>query len=277
MAKHNKKRNVGLIHEQLVRHASEKIVEQDQQSADRIFSILEKHFHKNSELYKEFRLFNSLVHTKVNSEMLAYKILEESKFASKNHDQKKLRYEKSSLIKEINHSIKDDSFYSKKINNYKIFATVQSLLNEWRGADRLSPREKVVYEKFLVDWLNREYPSNDLTKSNKSANPLTLSLMIEKFNKKYGRKFSQEQISLLESKLMNDDKNVVIKVSRIKEVALESIANFYSTCKNDFLFSKKKIIEEKIRSLEIESSDLVVERALSLVNLIEEMESEDEQ
>ena len=112
MAKHNKKRNVGLIHEQLVRHASEKIVEKNQGSADTVFSILEKHFHKNSELYREFRLFNSLVHTKINDTILAYRIIEESKRACIDQNKSKLRKEKSLLIKEINHTIKDDLFYT---------------------------------------------------------------------------------------------------------------------------------------------------------------------
>jgi hypothetical protein len=277
MAKHNKKRNVGLIHEQLVRHASEKIVEKNQGSADTVFSILEKHFHKNSELYREFRLFNSLVHTKINDATLAYRIIEESKRACINQDKSKLRKEKSLLIKEINHTIKDDLFYSRKIKNYKIFATVQSLLNEWRGeVSRLSPRETIVYEKYLVDWLTRKNENSSILESNSSANPLTLNIMIQKFNEKYGKKFSKPQIELLESKLMSDDEKVVNKITEIKKVALESINSFYSTCDNEFLISKRKILEQKINSMEVESSDRIVEKALSLVNLIEEMESDDE-
>ena len=57
MAKHNKKRNVGLLHEQLVRHASEMTVEGNQEKTAEAVDILMKHYSKNSELLKEFRLF----------------------------------------------------------------------------------------------------------------------------------------------------------------------------------------------------------------------------
>ena len=61
MAKHNKKRNVGLIHEQLVRHASEKIVDGHKKQAKIAINILDKHFGERSALQKEFRDRKSVV------------------------------------------------------------------------------------------------------------------------------------------------------------------------------------------------------------------------
>ena len=58
--KHNKKRNVGLIYELLLRHLSSRIIVNDKKGAKIATAILEKHFSKGSELYKEFRLFNAL-------------------------------------------------------------------------------------------------------------------------------------------------------------------------------------------------------------------------
>ena len=95
MAKHNKKRNVGLIHEQLIRYISECMVAGNQDEADVAISILERHFNKGSELYREFRLFHSLIHTKIESPEIARKIIAESRIASKNHDSVKLDKEKS--------------------------------------------------------------------------------------------------------------------------------------------------------------------------------------
>ena len=48
MAKHNKKRNVGLIHEQLVRYASEKIVEGKKSIAENAVNVLNSHFEEGS-------------------------------------------------------------------------------------------------------------------------------------------------------------------------------------------------------------------------------------
>ena len=191
MAKHNKKRNVGLMHEQLIRYASEKIVEGLDIRAEDALRILNKNFHKQSELFREFRLFNSLVHTRVPTKEVARKIINESRLACKNHDNTKLRTEKSSLIKDINHQLNTQDFYDKKIKEYRVFATVQALLNEWRGAQKLSPAEIVAYESGLENWLIREASPNSLSKT-AHANPLSLQIMIEKFNKKYKNSLRQE-------------------------------------------------------------------------------------
>ena len=75
MAKHNKKRNVGLLYEQLIRHASNCFVEKNKQKAEKTLAILCKNFNKNSELYREFRLFNALINTQVDNKDLALSLI----------------------------------------------------------------------------------------------------------------------------------------------------------------------------------------------------------
>ena len=57
---HNKKRNVGIIYEQLVRKVSEALVEGDMKRADLVLQVIKNNFSQDTELYKEFRLFNAL-------------------------------------------------------------------------------------------------------------------------------------------------------------------------------------------------------------------------
>ena len=59
--KHNKKRNVGIIYELLLKHISTKLLEGNKKDAKIATRLIEKHFKKGTELYKEFRLFNALV------------------------------------------------------------------------------------------------------------------------------------------------------------------------------------------------------------------------
>ncbi len=273
MAKHNKKRNVGLIHEQLIRFISERIVNQDRDAANKGIAILEKHFKKGSELYREFRLFNSLVHTRVDEVSLSKRIVAESKNACVGHDATKLSSEKSSLIRDINHNLNSENFYDQFISEYRIFATVQALLNEWRGNSKLFPEEVVEYEIVLENWLTR--PKSIVTES-KKTDPLVLSLMIEKFNKKYDEKLSPRQRNLIASKLVLDDEKVVECIGNIKKESLLAVEKFYESCDNDFLLSKKNLVVERINKLEITSDDATVERALALSMLIEELESSDE-
>ena len=275
MAKHNKKRNVGLIHEQLVRYISECIVNQDQKSANIAIDILENHFHKDSELYREFRLFNSLVYTRVSSRDLAKRILGESKSACRNHDSTKLMKEKSALIKDINYLINKDGFYDSRISEYKTFATVQALLNEWRGKGKLFPEEKVKYEIVLENWLARDN-SGPTIRENAEANPLVLNLMIEKFNKKYGSHLNKMQKDLITAKLSRDKELVEVKISEIKSRGLQALSEFYKSCDNKFLLSKKDKVDKKINEMVVGSDDISIEKALSLATLIEELENNDE-
>ena len=275
MAKHNKKRNVGLIHEQLVRHASEKIVEGHKKQAAVAVNILNGHFGERSALQREFRLFNALVHTRVPDKDLARQIIHESKVACRNHDDTKLQKEKSLLIRDINHQIDKVDFYKRKVNEYKIFATVQALLNEWRGADRLGPNEIVKYEKVLEDWLVRDVIPEGLDK-NRDANPLTLKIMLEKFNKKYLSKLNDQQAQLLESRLTGDDTAMILHVRDIKERATDALEKFYQTCDNKVLHEKRVLIEAKINSLEPNSTDDTISKALTISALVSEMEDKNE-
>ena len=99
--------------------------------------------------------------------------------------------------------------------------------------------------------------------------------MIEKFNKKYGDKLSSRQRELLTSKLVLDESRVVDCVRTIKKEAKDSVLSFYKDCDNAFLNAKKSTILERIDNLKVSSEDLVVERALALSALIEELESND--
>lgn len=275
MAKHNKKRNVGLIHEQLIRYASEKLVENNETNAETALEILNKNFHRNSELFREFRLFNSLVHTRVPTREIARKIIDESRIACKHHDGSKLRSEKSRLIHDVNHQLDQEDFYGKKINEYRVFSTVQALLNEWRGAQKLSPAEVVSYEQGLENWLIREQGPPPLSQT-KQANPLALQLMIEKFNKKYENSLTKDQIQLLEGCLLNNETLVTNQIQSIKKRAKSALSTFYIKCDNQVLNEKKELIAKKIEKLQPSMTEETVSRALTLAKLISEMENEDE-
>ena len=98
MTRHNKKRNAALIYEQLVRYISRALVEGRSEKARIASSIIKEHFVKGSQLYKEFRLFNSLMRTTVSDRMIAARIVEEARKAAQDHDPKSLDSEKSRLI-----------------------------------------------------------------------------------------------------------------------------------------------------------------------------------
>ena len=98
MAKHNKKRNVGIIYELLLRHISSGVVDDNSNVSSSSMDILKKHFRSNTQLYKEFRLFNALVKTTASSEKVASTILSEARSMALSIDYDTLRHEKTKLI-----------------------------------------------------------------------------------------------------------------------------------------------------------------------------------
>ena len=94
--KHNKKRNVGIVYELLLKHISKSLLENNKREAKKAAKIIEKRFgDKNSEIYKEFRLFNALANSKVKNTHTVASILQEAKSAArKNFNFEKLEKEK---------------------------------------------------------------------------------------------------------------------------------------------------------------------------------------
>jgi hypothetical protein len=76
---HNKKRNVGIIYELLLRSISSFLIEGKTSEAQVVCNILDKRFSSDTELYKEFRLFNALANSTVSDTSVAAGILSEAK------------------------------------------------------------------------------------------------------------------------------------------------------------------------------------------------------
>ncbi len=272
MAKHNKKRNVGLIHEQLVRYVASSLIAEDSQSAEKAVQIVARHFKPGTELYKEFRLFNAMVNMPVGSRSLAERVLAESKRAAEAHDPQRLRREKSLLIKDINTQLAESKrFYSIKIENYKLFATVQSVLNEWRGREKLDLTTRALYEDSIISWLARE--SDERLSEAVETSPLIRKLMYQKFEEKYKNQLSVTQKQVLEASILGADEEFVAIVKETKDRAIAELRKFELTCDNKLLKESITEIKSRVNELPEEKSDEVVARTLHLVHLIEEITS----
>ena len=79
---------------------------------------------------------NYLIHIKDNLKKVENKIYPENEkiFNAFNHfNQKDLDLEKSKLIKLLNYTFGKGKIFERKVKNYTMYATIQTLLNEWRS------------------------------------------------------------------------------------------------------------------------------------------------
>lgn len=272
---HNKKRNVGILYELLLGTAAKGLVESNQRKTKKARYLIQRFFNPDTELYKEHRLFKALVEPYIEDGSLATKILEEAKKAARQHSPSKLDREKSRLIREINHSFGKD-FYNQKIENYTDFATVQTLMNDWRSWTEAPLDRVVLYETKVHGILTRPKENVKLSEErNKEVDNLVVKVMTEKFNQKYSSQLSDLQQLLIKEYVFNENtegkafKNVL---KRIKETVLRDLSDYTSECDNTIVAKKINEVKEDIRTLDINTlDDQTMTRFLTLCNLSEEL------
>lgn len=276
---HNKKRNVGIIFEQLVRYISLALVNKDSARALRGLGIIREHFKPESELYREFRLFNALVKMRVSNEGLANRILAEAKSASKKFNSQNLRHQKSALIKDINHKLDDRGFYLQHVNEYKNYATTQTLLNDWRHADKADLGRMMKYENKVCEWLLGEKP--DLTHEpfnlaeRDEVNHLTVKILTEKFNTKYGNILNVEQQDLIRKYIFSltepDTTRFANSLRLIKSNVLNELKRYSKNCNNEVLNEKISSVISRVNDLSLNNiNDDLISRFLVISKLKEE-------
>jgi len=278
--KHQKKRNSLLIYEFLVRTISKSLVEDDKKKSSAALKILRRHYKPGSELYKEFRLMNALVKTTVSSEHVASSILKEARSAVEKLDEKVLDKEKSILIRNINHIINDENFYDQHVNEYRTYATVQMLLNEWK-----SPNKDIYktgqYEDQLTKYLLSEKSApNDsvITEDSAGTARLLMKIMTKKLNEKYSGMLNEQQRSLIKayaySTASDDQTSVKLKLQEIKKNLLDTITR--TELDNDFV--KTKLLETKsiLEGEDLETvDDSTVTRFMMYSHLKNELDSKE--
>lgn len=281
---HKKKRNVGLLYEFLIRAISRALVEGDQKTSSKALRILKRHFKPGTELFKEFRLINSLVKTTVSSEAVAASILQEAKAAARASNEAELDRQKSLLIRDINHLINDENFYDQQVNEYRTIATIQTLLNDWRtpncDLERLAR-----YEDQLVSWLTtakQPEPDSQMPEESPGTSRLLMKVMMKKLNEKYASALNDEQRALIRAyafSTANDDSaSIRLKLVETKERLLGSINDFSQRHpENEYI--NKKLEEAKVQLMAEDLQtvdDSTVTRFMLYTKLAGELESPEE-
>jgi hypothetical protein len=280
MARHNKKRNTGLVYEFLIRKISGAILEQNDKERDLIVSVIKRHFATGTELYREFRLFNALIETTVSSEPVVNSILNTAREAARNYDISKLEHEKSMLIKAINYDINDINFYDQRLGEgtYKIYATVQSLLNEWRShtPDII---KQALYEDQLKQWLLSE-KKKVVLENNLKLEPfdkLVEKQMFKKFNEKYKTNLTKDQADIIKMYVFAEGAGKIVeKMNSVKGKALKRINEHLTNNNKDaYIIEKMTKAKELINSLDINESvqldDELIGRMLDVCKLSYEL------
>jgi hypothetical protein len=271
---HNKKRNVGIIYEQLILTISQSLVENNLEKADQAKQIIKRYFRKDTELYKEHKLFQALVIPEISDPSLATAIIKEAKLAARKHNCYQLEREKSRLIRDINYKLGKD-IYRRNIKEYKSYATVQTLLNDWRSGSKDFERV-VLYENQLHKILVSKKDSKTLEEhQDPEINNLVVSIMRDKFNKKYGSNLSENQANIIKQYVFSkstNEKSLLTMLESIKQKTIAELKTYISFCESDHVREKITPVLQEVKEIECKSiNDDTISKFLTLCQLREEI------
>jgi len=122
--KHSKYKNTGILFELLVRQITADTLKGDDSPA---IDLLKKYFVK-TELGREYKLYESILKSKVFNECRANIFITTALDNSKGFNRTTLKKQKYNLINEIKNHYDLDVFFGAKIKNYKELAALYTLI-----------------------------------------------------------------------------------------------------------------------------------------------------
>lgn len=187
--KHSKYRNSGILFELLVRRTTADLLENKD---SRAVKILKKYF-TNTELGREYALYNSLMNSKKLSESKADVLIATVVEQYRKLNKQEIEKSKFNLIKEVKKSYDLDEFFKAKIDNYKIYASIYTILesqdNKKSDITQVFTNKLIILEHItkepITDKTAPKAIIEDLMKEDKEIRILAYKILVEKFNDKY--------------------------------------------------------------------------------------------
>ena len=242
--KHSKYKNPGILFELLVRQITADTLKGDDSPA---IDILKKFFVK-TELGREYKLYETILKSKVLNESRANVFITTALDASKKLNKGQLRNQKYQLIRGIKDNYKFDEFFSSKIKNYKELAALYTLIEGYNSKDISDTQQLVDNKVTLLEFLTKQEVSEEKKQTlieefsnyDKDTRILTYKVLLERFNDKY-QHLSKEQKQVLKEFI-----NSVDSAPRLR--------NFYNSKVNelkDSLIKENKNIKDKATAIKI--------------------------
>jgi hypothetical protein len=201
--KHSKFKNTGILFEILVKQITADTLSGNNSAA---IKILKKYF-VNTELGKEYKLYETVFKAKNVSETKANATLTTIVEASQKLNRTKLRKEKYNLVKELKEFYNIDDLFKTKLADYKAQAALYVLFEVYNTQKPTDPNQIIDNKVTLLEHLTKSSIERDEVKEDviqefksydKDLRTLTYRIMLEKFNEKYSDLSSRQKYILKE-------------------------------------------------------------------------------
>ena len=211
--KHSKYKNTGILFELLVRQITADTLKGDDSPA---IDLLKKYFVKTG-LGREYKLYESILKSKVISEGKANSLISTILENSKKFNRTSLKRQKYSLINEIKKHYNLETFFGSKIKNYKEIASVYTLIESYNTKEVTDISQINNNKVTLLEFLTKQQiskPKDQLIEEfsgyDKDLRQITYRVLLEKFNDKYDN-LSKEQKEILKEFIYSIDSTPALR------------------------------------------------------------------
>ena len=277
--KHSKFRNTGILFEVIVRKiTSETLSGKDSPAID----IVKTHF-VNTELGKEYKLYETIFNSKNLSSSRASTVLSTVLEQSQKLNRSRIRKEKYNLISELKKHYNVEDLFKTKLNNYKAQAAFYTLIETYNTEKLIDPNQIVDNKVTLLEHLTSKEVERQDVKENvieefksqdKDIRTLTYYVLLEKFNDKYSS-LNSKQKHILKEFIESVDNTPQLKEFYNKEVNFikKTIDSHISQTTSEVIKIKLNEVSSLIKELDkktVIKSDHLVD-LLQYHSLLEEL------
>jgi hypothetical protein len=266
--KHSKFKNTGILFELLVRRITADTLSGVDSPA---VNILKKYF-ANTEVGKEYKLYEAVFKSNNVNESKANAILTTVLESSKKLNRSKLRKEKYNLIKELKEHYNLEELFKTKLSKYKEFASLYTLLEIYNSQDITNPNQIIDNKVTLLEHLtskdvNKDGVKDDILEEFKSYDKdlriLTYRVLLEKFNDKYS------SLSNRQKYILKEFINSVDSTPRLKEFYSSEIEYIKETLKKEISKTKDEATKIKLQEVSKLVKDLDKKTTIKSDNLVD--------
>jgi len=277
--KHSKFKNTGILFEVIVRKITSETLSGKDSPA---INILKTYF-VNTELGKEYKLYETVFKSKGLNSSKAKTVLDAVLESSKRLNRTNIRKEKYSLIKALKEHYDVEGLFKTKLNDYKAQASLYTLLETYNTNKLIDPNQIIDNKVTLLEHLTskgidrnnvKETVIEEFKSQDKDIRTLTYYVLLEKFNDKYSS-LNNRQKYILKEFIESVDNTPSLKAFYNKEVEyiIETINSQISKTKSEVIKIKLNEVSSLIKSLDkkttIKSDHLV--NLLQYHSLLEEL------
>lgn len=264
MIKHSKYKNTGLLFELLVRQITTDTMNNTNSPA---IKTLKKYF-VNTELGKEYKLYEQLSTFKNLSETKSEVVISSLLEAAAKLDRAEIKKQRYNLIKEIKNNYDVEKFFKAKVNNYKIYAALNNLI-ENQNNKSITPKDTINNKLTLLEHLvkvpavtTEDKLMEDYKEYPKDIKILTHRIMLEKFNEKYDN-FLPEQKEILKEMVTSID-----NTSKLRDFYNEKIKEVQAIIETKIEEVKDEVVKIKLQEVNKYITPIEKTRKVSNDNIV---------